>query len=172
MPGTKVAIVDEAGRPVTAGETGELLVQGPHLMRGYWQDEAATRIALRENPQLGGTWLHTGDLFRADDGFLTFVGRRDDILKVRGEKVAPKQVEAVLHDCPGIAEAVVIGRPDPVAGHLLHAVVVRNSPALTEREVMRHCAARLPDVMVPRSVEFRAELPRTASGKVARRLVA
>ena len=173
MPGTKVAIVDEAGRPVTAGETGELLVQGPHLMRGYWQDEAATRIALRENPQLGGTWLHTGDLFRADDdGFLTFVGRRDDMLKVRGEKVAPKQVEAVLHDCPGVAEAVVIGRPDPVAGHLLHAVVVRTSPALTEREVMRHCAARLPDVMVPRSVEFRAELPRTASGKVARRLVA
>ncbi len=173
VPGTAVAIVDETGRPLPAGETGELLVHGPHLMRGYWQDEAATRLALRENPRLGGTWLHTGDLFSADaDGFLTFVGRRDDMLKVRGEKVAPKQVEAVLHDCPGIAEAVVIGRPDPVAGHLLHAVVVRNAPALTEREVMRHCAARLPDVMVPRSVEFRAELPRTASGKVARRLVA
>lgn len=173
VPGTEVAIVDQAGRSVPSGATGELVIHGPHLMQGYWRDEAATRRVLRPVRGRGGMWLHTGDLFRADDeGFLFFVGRRDDMLKVRGEKVAPRQVEAALHGCPGVAEAVVVGRPDPISGHVLHAVVVPNSSTLTERDVLRHCARSLPDVMVPRTVEFRAELPKTASGKVARRLVA
>jgi acyl-CoA synthetase (AMP-forming)/AMP-acid ligase II len=173
IPGTEVAIVDAAGRSVPCGGTGELVIHGPHVMQGYWRDEAATREALRPLPGRGGMWLHTGDLLRADEGgFLYFVGRRDDMLKVRGEKVAPRQVEAALHDCPGVAEAVVVGRPDPISGHVLHAVVVPSSPTLTERDVLRHCARSLPDVMVPRTVEFRAELPKTASGKVARRMVA
>jgi len=173
MPGTEVSIVDENGGPVAPGETGELVIHGPHLMQGYWRGEAATRLALRPVQGRGGTWLHTGDLFRCDeDGYLFFVGRKDDMLKVRGEKVAPRQVETVLHACPGVAEAVVIGRPDPVSGHVLHAVVVRSAATLTERDVLRHCARALPDVMVPKSVEFRDELPKTASGKVARRLVA
>lgn len=173
LPGTEVSLLGEDGRPVAAGETGELVIQGPHVMQGYWRDEAATRRALRPVRGRGGAWLHTGDLFRADaEGFLTFVGRNDDMLKVRGEKVAPRQVEAVLHGCPGVAEAVVIGRPDPISGHVLHAVVVPNTPTLTVRDVLRHCARMLPDIMVPRSVEFRPELPKTANGKVARRLVA
>lgn len=173
LPGTKVAIVDEAGEPVAPGETGELVVHGPHVMRGYWRNAAATSLALRQDAGSGEIWLHTGDLFFADgDGFLHFLGRKDDMLKVRGEKVAPRQVEAVLHECPGVAEAVVIGLPDAVAGNRLHAIVVPSLPTLTEREVVRHCAGRLPDVMVPKSVEFRAELPKTVSGKVVRRLVA
>lgn len=173
LPGTEASIVDERGHAATPGETGELVIHGPHLMQGYWRDEAATRLALRPVHGRGGTWLHTGDLFRADaDGYLTFVGRNDDMLKVRGEKVAPRQVEAVLHDCPGVAEAVVVGRPDAVSGHILHAVVVRGSATLTERDVLRHCARMLPDPMVPKTIEFRDELPKTASGKVARRLVA
>ena len=173
LPGTEVSLLGEDGRPVAAGETGELVIQGPHVMQGYWRDEAATRRALRPVRGRGGAWLHTGDLFRADEeGFLTFVGRNDDMLKVRGEKVAPRQVEAVLHGCPGVAEAVVIGRPDPISGHVLHAVVVPNTATLTVRDVLRHCARMLPDIMVPRSVEFRPELPKTANGKVARRLVA
>lgn len=173
LPGTEFLIIDDSGHQVAPGETGELVIQGPHVMQGYWQDEAATRAALRPVQGRGGTWLHTGDLFCTDDeGYLHFVGRKDDMLKVRGEKVAPRQVEAVLHACPGVAEAVVIGRPDLVSGHVLHAVIVRSSPTLGERDVLRHCARALPDVMVPKSVEFRDELPKTASGKVARRLVA
>jgi long-chain acyl-CoA synthetase len=171
IPGTEIAIVDEAGEPAAPGQTGELIVRGPHVMRGYWQDPAATQLALR--PRQDGTWLHTGDIFRADaEGFLHFVGRKDDIVKILGEKVAPKQIEAVLHDCPGVAEAVVVARPDAVFGHVLHAVVVPSIKGLTSRDVLRHCARVLPGVMVPKTVELRAELPKTASGKVMRRLVA
>ena len=173
IPGTQALIVDEAGQPVEPGAVGELVVRGPHLMRGYWENAQATDVALRPGSKPGEKQLHTGDLFHADaDGFLYFVGRRDDMLKIKGEKVAPRQVEAALHACPGVAEAVVVGLPDEILGLALHAVVVASDPALTERDVIRHCARNLPDWMVPKSVEFRAELPKTASGKVIRRLAA
>jgi acyl-CoA synthetase (AMP-forming)/AMP-acid ligase II len=173
IPGTQALIVDEAGRPATPGTVGELVVCGPHLMRGYWENEPATNAALRVGSRPGEMRLHTGDLFRADaDGFLYFVGRRDDMLKIKGEKVAPRQVEAALHACPGVVEAVALGVPDEILGTALHAVVVASDPALTERAVIRHCARTLPDFMVPKSVEFRAQLPKTASGKVIRRLAA
>lgn len=173
IPGTQALIVDEAGQPVEPGTVGELVVLGPHLMRGYWENAQATDAALRPGLKPGEKQLHTGDLFRADaEGFLYFVGRRDDMLKIKGEKVAPRQVEAVLHACPGVTEAVVAGVPDEILGIALHAVVVASDPALAERTVIRHCARNLPDFMVPRSVEFRAELPKTASGKVIRRLAA
>ncbi|MHA6688302.1 class I adenylate-forming enzyme family protein [Mesorhizobium sp. A556] len=173
IPGTQALIVDEAGQPVEPGTVGELVVLGPHLMRGYWENAQATYAALRPGSKPGEKQLHTGDLFRADaDGFLYFVGRRDDMLKIKGEKVAPRQVEAVLHACPGVVEAVVVGVPDEILGIALHAVVVASDPALAERVVIRHCARNLPDFMVPKSVEFRAELPKTASGKVIRRLAA
>jgi acyl-coenzyme A synthetase/AMP-(fatty) acid ligase len=142
-------------------------------MRGYWEDEAATARALRLGHAPGERELHTGDLFRADEeGFLYFVSRRDDIIKTRGEKVAPRQVETVLHACPGVAEALVIGIDDAILGKAIHALVVRSNPALTEREIIRHCARRLEDFMVPKSVEFRPELPRTDSGKASRLLAA
>ena len=171
--GTQALIVDEAGHPVEPGTVGELVVRGPHLMRGYWENQPATDAALRIGANPGEKQLHTGDLFRADaDGFLYFVGRQDDMLKVKGEKVAPRQVEAALHAFPGVVEAVVVGVPDEILGLALHAVVVASGPELTERAIIRHCARTLPDFMVPKSVEFRAQLPKTASGKVIRRLVA
>lgn len=173
IPGTQAAVVDEAGYAVYAGETGELVVSGPHVMLGYWQDPEATEKALRQDPETGETRLHTGDLFRRDeDGFLTFVARRDDIIKSRGEKVAPKEVEAVLCALPGIAEAVVFGIADPVIGEAVKAIVVASDPELGERDVIRHCARNLEDHMVPKFVEFRAELPKTDTGKVSRRLAA
>ncbi|MGO4833153.1 class I adenylate-forming enzyme family protein, partial [Rhizobiaceae sp. 2RAB30] len=165
-------VVDEDGRPVGSGIVGELVVRGPHLMRGYWGNAEATDAALRPGANPWEKVLHTGDLFSADtEGYLTFVGRKDDMLKIRGEKVAPKQVEAVLHACPGVAEAVVVGVPDGILGLTLHAVVVPSDPAPSERDVLRHCARGLPDFMVPKTIEFRSELPKTASGKVVRRLV-
>lgn len=173
IPNTEAFVVDDEGKPVPPGVSGELVIRGPHVMQGYWRNDEATKKMLRPGPNPWEKVLYTGDLFRTDeDGFLYFVGRKDDIIKTRGEKVAPKEVEAVLHAHPGIAEAVVVGVPDPVLGHAIGALVVAADPALTERDVIRHCSAHLEDFMVPKIVEFRTELPKTDTGKVSRRLAA
>ncbi|SEP30583.1 amino acid adenylation domain-containing protein [Methylobacterium sp. ap11] len=173
IPNTQARVVDEAGLPVPPHVVGELVIRGPHVMQGYWRDEAATRAALQPGWNPWERVLHTGDLFFSDaDGFLYFVGRKDDIIKTRGEKVAPKEVEAVLHALPGIAEAVVVGLSDPVLGQSILALVVASDPGLTAADVMRHCRAHLEDFMVPQAVEFRAELPKTETGKISRRLAA
>ncbi|MBL8907212.1 MAG: AMP-binding protein [Rhizobiales bacterium] len=173
IPNTEAYIVDDDGKRVKPGEIGELVIRGPHVMQGYWEDEVATARALRPGYNPWEKVLHTGDLFRCDEeGFLYFVGRKDDIIKTRGEKVAPKEVEAVLHACPGIAEAVVVGVADPILGQAIRAIVVASDPTLGEREVIRHCAQNLEDFMVPKAVEFRQSLPKTDTGKISRRLAA
>ncbi|WP_439625492.1 class I adenylate-forming enzyme family protein [Shinella sp.] len=173
IPGTRAEVVDAAGEPVPPGTVGELVVNGPHVMRGYWQNEAATRRALRPDPRTGALRLHTGDLFTADaDGYLTFVARTDDIIKSRGEKVAPQAVEDVLCRMPGIAEALVVGVPHEVLGQAVKAIIVASDAGLTERDVLRFCAQNLEDHMVPKTVEFRDTLPRTDTGKASRRLAA
>ncbi|RWM80776.1 MAG: AMP-dependent synthetase [Mesorhizobium sp.] len=171
IPNTEAFVVDDHGQRVPPGVAGELVIRGPHVMQGYWRNEAATERVLRAGPVPWEKVLYTGDLFRTDeDGFLYFVGRKDDIIKTRGEKVAPKEVEAVLHAHPDIAEAVVVGVPDPVLGHAIGALVIRSDPTLSEKDVMRHCARHLEDFMVPKVIEFRRELPKTDTGKVSRRL--
>ncbi|WP_019904400.1 class I adenylate-forming enzyme family protein [Methylobacterium sp. 77] len=173
IPGTEAVVVDAAGRPVPPHVVGELVIRGPHVMQGYWQNEEATRVALRPGWNSWEKVLYTGDLFYADaDGFLYFIGRKDDIIKTRGEKVAPKEVEAVIHAMSGIDEVVVIGLPDPVLGQSIRALVVASDPAITTLDVLRHCQRHLEDFMVPQSVEFRSELPMTDTGKVSRRLAA
>jgi acyl-CoA synthetase (AMP-forming)/AMP-acid ligase II len=173
IPNTEAFVVDDDGRRVAPGEVGQLVIRGPHVMQGYWDNPEATAKALRPGPNPWEKVLYTGDLFYADaDGFLYFVGRTDDIIKTRGEKVAPKEVEAVLSACPGVVESVVVGRSDPVLGQSIHAIVVASDPALTERDVIRHCARALEEFMVPKSVEFRDSLPKTDTGKVSRRLAA
>lgn len=173
IPNTEAFVLDEKGQPVPPGVVGELVIRGPHVMQGYWRNEEATNRMLRPGPHPWEKLLYTGDLFKTDeDGFLYFVGRQDDIIKTRGEKVAPKEVEAVLHGHPGIAEAVVVGVADPVLGQSVSALVVRSDATLSERDIIRHCAAHLEDFMIPRSIEFRDELPKTETGKVSRRLAA
>lgn len=173
IPGTEVHVVGEDGEPVPAGTIGELVILGPHVMQGYWENPEASARALRPGPHGTGTALYTGDLFHADaDGFLYFVGRKDDIIKTRGEKVAPKEVEAVLVAHQGISEAIVVGRDDPVLGQSICALVVPRDPSLSERDVIAHCARHLEDFMVPRRVEFRDSLPKTDTGKLSRRLAA
>lgn len=172
IPGTQAFVVDDEGAPVPAGVEGELVIRGPHVMQGYWRNEQATNAMLKMGPD-GLIQMHTGDLFRTDaESFLYFVGRKDDIIKTRGEKVAPKEVEAVLHALPGVAEAVVAGIPDPILGQAVTAMVVLSNPALTEREVLAHCARNLEDFMVPKRIVFKDALPRTDTGKVSRRLAA
>jgi acyl-CoA synthetase (AMP-forming)/AMP-acid ligase II len=149
---------------------GELVVRGGHVMQGYWRNEEATSKALKPGRYPWEKVLHTGDLFRMDDeGFVYFVGRKDDIIKSRGEKVAPKEVEAALYALPGIREAAVVGVPDEVLGRAIRAVVVlAEGVALDARAVIAHCRSQLEDFMVPREVEFRDSLPKTNTGKIQR----
>jgi amino acid adenylation domain-containing protein len=172
IPGTTALVVDETGNVVPPGVVGELVVAGPHVMRGYWNNDAATARALRADAA-GGMRLHTGDLFTCDaDGYLTFVARKDDIIKSRGEKVAPQAVEAVLQAMPGVTDALVFGVAHDVFGQAVKAIVVAPGGAMTEKDVMRHCAQHLEAHMVPTIVEFRDFLPTTDTGKVSRRLAA
>jgi len=173
IPGTEAYVVDETGARVPNGGTGELVIRGAHVMKGYWENPEATDKALKPGPFPWEKVLYTGDLFRTDEeGFLYFVGRKDDIIKSRGEKVSPKEVENVLYALPGIREAAVVGAPDPILGMAIKAVVALVPGSdLTEQNIIRHCAKHLEDFMVPKIVEFRDELPKTESGKISRRLV-
>jgi len=171
MPNQEMWLVDEHGCRVGPNMVGELVVRGAHVMKGYWESPAETAVRLRPGPLLGENVLHTGDLFRKDnEGYLYFVGRKDDILKSRGEKVSPREVEDAICAHPEIVEAAVIGVPDEILGQAVKAVVVAKAGSgLTQRDVLRHCAARLEDFMVPKTVEFQPALPRTANGKIDKR---
>lgn len=167
IPGTEVWLEDEAGNRLPPGEVGELVIRGGHVMLGYWERPEATAVRYRPGPLPGERVCYSGDLFRMDDeGYLYFVGRKDDIIKSRGEKVAPKEVENVLYSLPGVVEAAVIGVPDPLLGQAIKAILVAPDANLTERQVLAHCKAHLEDFMVPQQIEFRAELPKTSSGKI------
>ena len=172
IPGTNAFVVDAEGCPAAAGETGELVVIGPHVMRGYWGDDAATARALVRDPDTGAIRLHTGDLFTADeDGFLTFIARKDDIIKSRGEKVAPKEVEAVLHTLPGVAEAIVVGVPDPKWDEEVRAVVVlRSGVSVDAAELSTFLRQHLAGYKIPKKMVFMRpeELPRSAAGKLVK----
>lgn len=163
---SRVEIVGEDGRPAEDGETGELMVCGPHVMTGYWRDAHVTEHAFFEID--GQRFLRSGDLFHRDgDGCLFFVARRDDMIKTRGEKVSPQEVERALYALPGILEAAVEGVADAVFGQVVKAhVVVEPACGLTEKMILRHCAQHLEDYMVPKLIEFHASLPKTASGKI------
>jgi acyl-coenzyme A synthetase/AMP-(fatty) acid ligase len=170
LPGTELWLEDEEGRRLGPDETGELVVRGPHVMRGYWNAPEQSRQRFRPGPIQGERLCYSGDLFRTDDeGYFYFVSRKDDIIKSRGEKVAPREVENALCALPGVVEAAVVGVPDPVLGQAIKAVIVLNGKPLTEAEVIAHCKARLEYFMVPRYVEFRKELPKNASGKILKK---
>lgn len=169
MPGTELWIEDENGRRLGPGEVGELVVRGRHVMRGYWMAPELSAQRFRPGPIPGERICYSGDLFKMDEeGYFYFVSRKDDIIKCRGEKVAPREVEHILYGIPGVQDAAVIGVPDPIMGQVIKAVIVAPGAGLTESDVISHCKARLEDFMVPRQVEFRSELPKTGSGKVRR----
>jgi amino acid adenylation domain-containing protein len=170
IPGTEAWIEDDEGRRLAPGNAGELVVRGRHVMRGYWGDPEATRERFRPGPLPGERVCRTGDVFRMDEhGYFTFLGRRGDFIKSRGEKVSPKEVENALYELPGVAEAAVIGVPDPILGEAVKAFVAfGGSPAATKGEILAHCRARLEVLCVPREVEIRDALPKTPSGKIDR----
>ena len=170
MPNEEVYIVDDEGQRVGPGVIGELVVRGSNVMKGYWELPEETGKRLRPGPLPGERVLYTGDLFRADEeGYLFFVARKDDIIKSRGEKVAPKEVENVLYSHPSVAEAAVIGIPDPMLGQAIKAyVTLKTGETATAREIQGHCARHLEDFMVPKTIEICEALPKTTTGKISK----
>jgi len=168
MPNVEVYIVDEQGHRLPPGQIGELVVRGSNVMKGYWELPEETEKVLKPGPLPGERVLYAGDLFRMDaEGYLYWVGRKDDIINSRGEKVSPKEIENALYSLGGIAMAAVVGIPDKVLGQAIKAVITLKEGAhLTEKEILRYCAQHLEEFMVPKLVEFRTSMPRTSTGKI------
>lgn len=171
IPGTETYILGEDGEPVEPGATGILYVRGPHVMMGYWNLPDATEHMLKPGKYPGERVLCTHDHFRYDaDGFLYFMGRSDDIIKSRGEKVSPVEVENALASVPGVREAAVIGVPDDLLGQAVRAyVVLHEGVNYSETQFKREAMSRLEGFMVPRDVLFVDDLPKTATGKVRKK---
>jgi long-chain acyl-CoA synthetase len=168
-PGDGVAIrlVDSSGCDVEPGEVGEIWLQGPHMMRGYWQDAEATAGALRNG------WFRTGDLaHRDDDGFYWFAGRKKEIIVRGGSNISPQEVEAVLYEHPAVEEVAVVGHPDAVWGEGVVAhVVLQAGQRLGGSELIAFARSRLADYKVPDTVVFQSELPKGPTGKLQRRVL-
>lgn len=164
VPSTDVELVDEAGRPVAVGEPGELVVKGPQVMLGYWNNEAETKSAM------AGGWFHTGDIAQVDsDGYFTIVDRKKDMVLVSGFNVYPNEVEEQIAAVPGVLEVGVVGVPDEKSGEAVRAYIVATHPAPTRDAVVAHCREHLSAYKVPSSVIFVDELPKSPIGKILRR---
>jgi long-chain acyl-CoA synthetase len=167
-----VRIVDaeEEARELGTGEVGEIIIQAPQLMTAYWRNPEETAMVLRPRAD-GLRWLHTGDLGYLDaDGYLFIVDRKKDLMKPGGFQVWPREVEEVIASHPAVAEVGVAGIPDEAKGESVKAwVVLRPGAAASEEELRAFCREQLAPYKVPRHIEFRADLPKTLTGKVLRR---
>jgi long-chain acyl-CoA synthetase len=170
IPSTDARIVDvETGtREMTVGGPGELVIQGPQVMKGYWNMPEETAEVLRDG------WLHTGDVARMDeDGYFYIVDRKKDMISTSGYNVYPREIEEVLYEHEGVSEAVAIGVEDEYRGETVKAFVVRMpGNEVTEEEILVFCKERLAPYKTPKIVEFRDELPKSTVGKLLRRVLA
>ncbi len=168
IPGTEVFLLTPEGNPVTVGEPGILHVRGPHVMAGYWNREDLSKEMLKPGTIPGERILCTQDLFKMDeDGFLYFLGRRDDIIKTRGEKVSPVEIENVIYKMPNIKEVAVIGIEDSVMGESIIAfITTHNNITFDEKNVRRECLSKLESFMVPQKIIFLESMPKSANGKI------
>lgn len=171
IPGTEVFVLDEKLQPVPANTLGTLYVRGAHVMQGYWNKPEETKKMLVNNLFPNEQVLCAQDQFVMDEkGYLYFHGRVDDIIKSRGEKVSPVEVENVLYSMPGIREAAVIGVPDLLEGETIKAFVVLDSGAnIDPKKIRQHCMANLESFMVPRDVVILESLPKTDSNKISKK---
>jgi long-chain acyl-CoA synthetase len=172
LPGVTAAIVDVDGTEfMPVDEVGELILNGPNIMQGYWKRPESYQETFIEFD--GKKWLRTGDLVRMDEeGYFHFFDRKRDLIKYKGYSVFARHVEEVLYRHPRIKAAGVVGVPDPKVGHIIKAYVVLQSEArgkVSEEEIMEFCRQNLAHYKVPGIIEFRGELPKTDVGKVSRR---
>jgi long-chain acyl-CoA synthetase len=165
LPNTRLKIIDDDGKELGVGQPGELCVQGPQVMKGYWQrPEATAEIIDAEG------WLKTGDVAVIDpDGFLRIVDRKKDMILVSGFNVYPNEIEDVAAKHAGVLECAAVGVPDEKSGEAVKLFVVKRDPALSEESLLRHLKENLTAYKVPRHIAFRSDLPKTPVGKILRR---
>ncbi len=168
IPGTEVFLRDENGNEIKEDGTGILHVRGPHVMAGYWNNEKLTEEMLRPGRIPGEKILCTHDLFRMDeDGFLYFLGRTDDIIKTRGEKVSPIEIENVIYKIEGVKEVAIIGFPHDIMGEGIVAYVTSyNNTKLDIQTIQYECSKKLEVFMIPQQVIFIDEMPKSSNGKI------
>lgn len=163
-PSTLIRLVDDNGVDVAAGESGEMLVQGPQVMAGYFNRQEETDKVLKDG------WLYTGDIARMDEqGFFYIVDRKKDMILVSGFNVYPNEIEEVVAMHPKVLEVAAVGIPNEATGEAVKIFVVKKDQSLSDQELIAHCKERLTGYKVPKLVEFRSELPKTNVGKILRR---
>jgi long-chain acyl-CoA synthetase len=165
VPGTEIAILDDDGKHLPVGSTGEIAIRGPQVMAGYWNRPDETAKVMTPDG-----FFRTGDIGIMDaDGYTRIVDRKKDMILVSGFNVYPNEVEAVVAGHPGVLECAAVGVPDQASGEAVKLFVVKKDPALTERDVMDYCKEHLTGYKKPKYIEFRTDLPKTNVGKILRR---
>ena len=164
VPGVEVRIVDENGNEIPAGEPGEIITRGPHVMKGYFRKPEATAARVRDR------WLYTGDVGKLGaDGYYFHLGRRDDMIITGGLNVYPAEVENMIYQYAKVQEAIVFAIPDAKRGHVIGAAVVaRQGEPIVEKDLLSYLRINLANFKVPQKIVVRESLPRTSSGKVIR----
>jgi len=164
LPSTEIMIADENGNEVPVGTTGELLAKGPQVMEGYWHKPEETAMVFHND------WFKTGDLgFIDQDGFITIVDRKKDMIIVSGFNVYPNEIEQVAIMHPGVLEAGAAGGKDENGNEYMKLFIVKKDPGLTKMDVLKHCRENLTNYKIPKVIEFRDVLPKTNVGKILRR---
>jgi long-chain acyl-CoA synthetase len=165
VPNTEIAILDDDGKHLPVGATGEIAIRGPQVMAGYWQHPDETAKVMTPDG-----FFRSGDIGIMDkDGYTKIVDRKKDMILVSGFNVYPNEVEGVVAGHPGVLECAAVGVPDENSGEAVKLFVVKKDPALTERDVMDYCKEHLTGYKKPKYIEFRADLPKTNVGKILRR---
>ncbi len=165
IPSTEVEIKDDNGKTVPLGEIGEICIRGPQVMAGYWNRADETAKVMTNDG-----FFKTGDLgFMTEEGFVKIVDRKKDMILVSGFNVYPNELEDVICSHPKVLEAAAIGVPDEKSGEVVKIFVVKKDDTLTQEELMKFCRDNLTSYKVPKSIEFRKELPKTNVGKILRK---
>ena len=165
VPNTEVRIVNDDGEDMPLGEAGELWARGPQVMKGYWQRPEATAETVTADG-----WLKTGDVALVQpDGYIRIVDRKKDMILVSGFNVYPNEIEDVAVQHAGVLECACVGVPDSKSGESVRLFVVKKEASLNEEELMIHLKNNLTGYKVPRSIVFRADLPKSPVGKILRR---
>ena len=165
LPGIEIGIKDDEGKSVPLGQSGEICIKGPNVMRGYYRQPAETMAAFTADG-----FMRTGDIGTMDErGYTKIVDRKKDMINVSGFNVFPNELENVVSLCPGVVECAAIGVADEKQGEAIKIFIVKNDPTLSEEDVAKFCRQNLTGYKVPKYIEFRDELPKTNVGKILRR---
>jgi long-chain acyl-CoA synthetase len=159
--------IENGVEDVKPGEPGEILIKGPSIMQGYWNNPEETKNQLTDG------WLHTGDVGQTDeDGYIYIVDRKKDMIIAGGFNIYPREVDEVLYQHPKIVEAVTVGVPDAYRGETVKAfIVLRPGETCTDKEISEFCRTKLAAYKVPKQIEFRESIPKSAVGKILRKIL-